>query len=116
MKKDKVKVAYIIGPYRAATINETRENIRTAESAAAKLWEMGYAVICPHTNSAFMDGAIDDEFILDAYIEILRRCDIAVLLPGWGGSKGSRAEYVLCEAEEKEVYFFDLEAVVLRKV
>lgn len=92
-----MKIAYVIGPYRGKTINETRANIRKAETAAVELWKMGYAVICPHLNSAFMDGVCSDDEILGRYKEILKRCDIAILLPGWGNSEGSKVEFYIAE-------------------
>lgn len=92
-----MKLAYIAGPYRGKTINETRENIRLAEKAAVEYWEKGYAVICPHLNSAFLDGICSDEHFLRAYEEILKRCDLVVMLPGWTNSVGSKREFFLAE-------------------
>lgn len=37
-----LKIFYLAAPYRGKTINETRVNIRYAESVAAKLWAQGY--------------------------------------------------------------------------
>ena len=50
-----LKISYLAAPYRGKTINETRVNIRYAESVAAKLWAQGYYVFCPHMNTAFFD-------------------------------------------------------------
>jgi len=87
-----MKVAYIAGPYRANTINRTVENIRNAEKMAIKYWKKGYAVICPHKNTALFDGICPDETWLRGDIEIMKRCDLVVMVPGWETSQGSVTE------------------------
>lgn len=87
-----MKVAYVAGKYRSPTVRGVVENIQAAEAVALDLWQMGYAAICPHKNSALFDGAAPDEVWLDGYLEILRRCDLVVLVPGWEQSDGTWAE------------------------
>jgi len=87
-----MKVAYIAGPYRADTIYGIIENIRHAEKYALKYWRLGYAVICPHKNTALLDGALPDSVWLNGDLELLRRCDVIVMIPGWERSAGARAE------------------------
>lgn len=82
-------IAYIAGPYRPKHRQTLIENIRAAEQVAMKYWRMGFAVICPHLNSAFMDGIMPDQHFLDADIEILKRCDVLILMKGWDKSTGS---------------------------
>jgi len=89
-----MKVAYVAGPYRAETEYELVSNIRVAEKAAVALWQMGYAVICPHMNSAHMGGVCQDKVFLRGDLEILRRCDLIVLVDGWESSAGARDEYI----------------------
>lgn len=88
-----MKVAFIVGPYRAATVAGIVENIHRAEAYAKKYWQLGYAVICPHMNTALFDGVCLDKVFLDGMREVLRRCDAVVLTPGWRGSSGSLDEY-----------------------
>ena len=109
-----MKVAYIIGPYRAKTIREVVENIRRAEAAALKYWKKGYAVICPHMNSALFDGAIPDEDILEGDIEIMKRCDTVVVLPGWHGSQGSIGE--IHEAVSRRIEIIEEDGAELEDV
>ena len=88
-----MKIAYISGAYRSKDgINGVYENIQRARTEALKWWRDGYAVICPHMNTAFMDGAAHDSVWLAGDLEMLRRCDIIVMLPGWEDSEGASAE------------------------
>ena len=87
-----MKLAYVAGPYRAPTEWEVKRNIEAAERIAVALWQQGYAVICPHKNTAFFGGAASDEVWLTGDLEIMRRCDLVVLVPGWRSSSGTRAE------------------------
>ncbi len=94
-----MKLAYIIGPYRAPTPYQIQQNINNAERAALKLWKMGYCVICPHKNSAHLDGECPDSTWLDGYLEIFKRCDLGVIFDGYGNSEGSRKEIDLAYYE-----------------
>lgn len=87
-----MKVVYVIGPYRARTPNLIYHNIHEARAVAEELWERGYAVICPHLNSAFMDGLVPDDAFLRADHVLLRRSDAFALVKGWQASEGSREE------------------------
>lgn len=89
-----MKVAYIAGPYSATTVSGIVDNIRAAEAVAIKYWNMGYAVICPHKNTALFDGRADDSVWLEGYKEILSRCDVVVAMTTWENSQGTRQEIV----------------------
>lgn len=90
------KILYIAGPYRRKTINETCENIMEARRRMVWAWLSGWIPICPHTNSAFIDGIIPDRYILQGYKHLVTLCD-AILLGSWGegwqNSPGSVEEY-----------------------
>lgn len=100
-----MKVLYVAGPYRARTIRETVLNIRRAEEVAIKLWRMEFAVMAPQMNTALFDGAAPDSVWLEGALELMRRCDAVVLVPGWTESAGTRAE--LTEAEELGIPVFE---------
>lgn len=89
--------AYIIGPYRAATREGISANIARARALAERLWAAGYAVFCPHLNSAHMDGVAPDHWFLDGDMEWLQYAQIAFVLEGWEASEGSKAEIRECE-------------------
>ena len=86
------RVVYIAMLYRAETPWKREKNIHAARDFALWLWKRGYAVICPHANSAHFDGELPDEIWLERYLEILARCDAIALGPGWRHSEGAKAE------------------------
>ncbi len=88
-----MKVAYIAGPYRAATPWKIARNIRAASEVALKWSKLGYSVICPHANTGHMDGELPDSFWLEATLELLRRCDLVVMMENWEESTGARGEH-----------------------
>jgi hypothetical protein len=67
-------------------------NIRRAEGLALEAWRLGYAVICPHANTRFFQGAAPDKIWLEGDLEILRRCDGILMTSDWERSQGARAE------------------------
>lgn len=105
-------LAYIVGPYRADSDAEMRENVRRAAEAAALLLKRGYTPICPHTMTepiADLDGTpghSDPVWLVHA-LALLQRCDMAVRLPGWQASEGSREEIDFARKAGTPVY--DLE-------
>ena len=86
------QVAYVSGPYRGPTPAAIWQNIMRAREVAMDLWRMGYIALCPHTNTLLFDGLRPDEDWLQGDLELLRRCDIVVLVPGWRASRGAQAE------------------------
>lgn len=99
------KIAFLSGPYRSKTHYGIHKNIQAAEDVALKYWRLGYAVICPHKNSAHFDGALPDETWLDGDIEILKRCDVIVMMRGWENSTGARAERNMAVVEGIEIIY-----------
>ena len=103
-----MRVAYIAGPYRAKTSIGKLINIWKARKAAKKYWKMGYAVICPHSNSALFDGVVDELTFLNGDLEILKRCvDVLVLLPKWEDSTGSVIEQQWAIKWGKEIHYLN---------
>jgi len=100
-----MKLVYIAGQYRANTVHGIVKNIRKAEKVALKYWRKGYAVICPHKNTALFDGSAPDKVWLDGDLEILKRCDIIVMMKGWEKSSGSIAELKLAKELKLEIIY-----------
>ena len=99
-----MKLAFICAPYRAEDHNEVHENIQRARSMAIALWKRGYAVICPHLNSAFMSGAVEEGVFLEGAREMLRRCGLVIYT---GESAGVRLEIALAFELDMPVYRYD---------
>lgn len=108
-----MRLAFISGPYRAATPSGIVQNIRNAERVAIEYWRKGYAVICPHKNTALFDGLAPDSVWLSGDLEMLRRCDVVVMIPGWKASSGAINEESLALNLGKEIHYLDdnLEAI-----
>ncbi len=100
------QVAFIAGPYRAPTPGEIYHNIQNARKVAEEMWKLGYAVICPHLNSAFFDGIVSDAELLRGTREILSRCDLVILTPGWEESIGTYMEIDRALREKIPVYIY----------
>lgn len=105
-------VIYIAGPFRGPSAWAIEQNIRRAEELALAVWRSGMAALCPHTNTRFFQGAAADEVWLDGDLELLRRCDAILLVPGWERSQGARAERA-CAIDLNLPVFEDL--VVLQR-
>ena len=90
-----MRLIYIAGPYRSDSKEGIEQNIQKAREAAIWLWQHGWAVICPHMNTAHFDGIASDQTFLDGTMEMLKRCDAICIIPGWTKSRGSIAEFKL---------------------
>ena len=100
-----MKVIYISGPYRSDGWNGVWENVMRARDVARKLWRKGWVVICPHTNTIFMDGPdLPGETFIRGDLELVRRCDAVFLLPNWERSEGARIEWQHAESLGKDIY------------
>jgi len=87
-----MRLVYIAGPYRAPTPWGVRCNIRNAEDLAAKVHAAGMFAVCPHANSAHMEGVADDEHFLAGTMELMRVCHAVILVANWRNSSGALAE------------------------
>lgn len=85
-------VVYVAGPFRAASTWLIEKNIRKAEELAWDVWAAGFTALCPHTNTRFYQHSLPDEVWLEGDLELLRRCDVVLLVPGWETSSGTKVE------------------------
>jgi hypothetical protein len=110
-------VAYLAGPYRSKDgPSGIYQNIHEARMVAIELWQQGFAVVCPHCNTAFFDGAAPDEVWLDGDIAILRKCDLLVAMPRYLESQGARAEVAAAQLANISVYYWPGDKEVLRRM
>lgn len=102
-----MKLVYLAGPYRAKTTRAITQNINRAREYAIKLWQAGYAVLCPHLNSAHFDGCVEDARFLKGGLLMLQRCDAIAVMPGSEASEGTQAE--IAEARRLGMEFIEVE-------
>ena len=111
-----MKVIYIAGPHTGKSWADVESNIKTAEAAALQLWAAGWAVICPHLNSAHMEQydaitGMDYKKWIAGTMEILKRSDAVYFLEGWEKSSGSRAELEEAAALQLSIYYQELDGI-----
>lgn len=84
-------LAYLAGKY---TAGPTFINIEIAKTTAMRLWQQGFAVICPHTNMANFEkeSSTPYEAFMEGCLEMVRRCDVIFMLPDWEQSPGATKE------------------------
>lgn len=101
-----IRLVYIAGPFRGSHAWEIECNIRRAETLALGVARMpGLFPVCPHTMGRYYSGAAPDEVWLEGDLELLRRCDAVLLVPGWERSSGTRAE--VAEAHRLSIPVFE---------
>ncbi len=103
-------ILYVAGPY--GSFSTIEENIKIAADYSQELWNAGFTVICPHTNTGQYfkyedNGGIHKDDYLEGYLYIVPRCDGVVLLSDWEKSTGAVKEHNL--AREIDIPVFDIE-------
>ena len=83
---------YIAGPFRGPNRWTVKRNVQVAREWALRVAEAGHVPVCPHAMYEDFDGLLTDRFWLDATMELMRRCDAVVMIPGWEDSAGARGE------------------------
>jgi len=109
-----MKVIYVAGKYLGECDWDTYNNIHHARLAAHKLWSEGWAVICPHANTAFFGGVgekdrdnPDGDWMkwLRGDLEMIARCDAIYMLDNWKDSKGAKMELKEATRLKKEILY-----------
>lgn len=102
-----MRVIYTAGPYRSDTTWGVVQNIRKAEQAAIKLWQEGWACICPHLNSQLFDkgGICPPDVFLEGGLEILKRCDAIYMMSEYLDSEGAMKELELAQKLNLEIIY-----------
>ena len=100
-----MQLLYIAAPYRAKTIVRLQQNIHDAKLMAQYYWTQGYAVICPHLNTANFDGLLPDKVFLAGTLLMLSKCDAIALHPKWERSSGCVSEFTYARNNNFEFFF-----------
>lgn len=107
-------VLYLAGPFGAPDpIHGIQRNILDASEIALKAWKKGWAVICPHKNTADFQHAIGvpEGVWTEGYLSIMLRCDAVLMLPGWERSPGSVKERHFAIERGKRVHYYENEGI-----
>ena len=109
-------LVYLSGKYRDKSEWAVEQNIQTAEKVAAELWNFGYAVICPHKNTAHFGGTADDSVWLEGDMVMVERSDLVVMLDSWEASEGARLERRLAMKLGIPVYYWGHHQLCLQRL
>ena len=93
-----MRVVFVSGPYRSDSEYGVHQNIQRAEQLALEVWRLGVACICPQKNTAYFGGVLPDSTWLGGDLELVRRSDAVIMIPGWEASTGARHERTLAES------------------
>lgn len=107
---NRMSAVYVAGPYRGQTRDAVELNISVARAVGLLAARKGWAPIVPHCNTSLYDFVTDqlsEQFWLGATLELMRRCDAVVLIPGWQNSSGTAAE--IAEARRIGIPVFESE-------
>lgn len=96
-----MKLIYVAGPY---SQGDKEENIAIARSYAIRLWQAGFAVVCPHLNTLGFETRLTYDQIMCGDYEIVSRCDGVFCIPQWLGSRGARGEIAFAKKRNIPVF------------
>lgn len=91
-----MRCIYVAGKFRGATQFEVDQNIQRAEALGLEVAKLGASPVIPHANTRSLHTHMPESFMLEATLELMRRCDALILVEGWQDSQGTRDE--MCEA------------------
>jgi hypothetical protein len=85
--------AVIQGPFTSPDRAHQLKHLLVANTAAFACARAGVSPIVPHWNTAWLDGTISAHFWYEATLELSRRADFQIFVPGWERSRGSLDEH-----------------------
>lgn len=100
-----MRIIYVAERFTGKNAWEIHRNVSHAESLGMAVAEAGAMPLIPHKNTSNFFGTLTEEFWYEGTLELLRRCDAMILVPGWQGSKGVQAE--IDEALNRKMPLFE---------
>lgn len=99
-------LVYIAGPFSAQTREGVELNIQLAVRVGLDVARLGAFPVIPHANTAHPDfeQLQPYSFWIDGTVELLRRCDVVLMVPGWEASGGASKERLTALAMFKPVF------------
>lgn len=98
-------LVYIAGKFAGTSPEDHQRNVEQAAAYRQPIADLGCYPVCPHTNTRDLggpdgrgSGPKDAEFWYAGSCELLRRCDVLLLIPGWRESRGAGMERDMAEA------------------
>lgn len=91
-EEDGMPVVYVAGRFRGSDSWVVHCNIHAAECGGRGVVDLGAMPLIPHAIGAHMEGTATDAFWLTGTLELMRRCDAVLVLPGWESSEGTKGE------------------------
>lgn len=91
-----MKRVYVAGAYSGSDIVTCLKNIGRGEDYSARVFLMGHAPFCPWHDKDFVLRNWERDFTVEDFYRYsmawLEVSDAVLVIPGWEGSKGTRAE------------------------
>lgn len=104
-----MKLLYLAGPFSDDDpIHGVARNVLAASEIALEAARKGWMPVCPHKNTQDFQHAADipPEFWYEGDLDLMRRCDAVLMLPGYERSQGALRELEVATAEGMGVYYY----------
>jgi hypothetical protein len=111
-------VVYVSGKYSAKTRKGVEKNVELARQYATKIWDLGFTVICPHTNTDNFEKLCKNtkyNDFMDGDLELLERSDILFMMPNWKDSEGAKKELEYAKHARNKIILYDIGILELLK-
>ena len=99
-----VKLIYIACAFNAPTDFEKQLNVTAARQAGYQITKLGFYPVMPTVNTSGFEAANTIEFMYNATMELMRRCDAIYVVDGWHNSSGVKGE--IEEATRLKIPFY----------
>ena len=107
-----MKVIYVAGAFTAPTPWDIEKNVRKAEEVGFMVAQVGAMPLIPHANTRFFHGQQTPQYWYDGTMELLKRCDAVIMVPGWEKSRGSVVEHAYAGCHNMQIFYADAPTIV----